>query len=146
MSAMRFRRAVCTAAVVPLLAGLAGCGDSDEDEENEGARSGTACTNLPSADPSATLPSGFPKLEDQVLYEPSKQGSTSIVFGRVDKSDFVAVRDDLVSRLKSAGYTIEGTDQESVEAEAQFDGPHIGTIKVQPLCEGKVYIRYKIEQ
>lgn len=44
-----------------------------------------------------------------------------------------------------AGYTIKGTDQESVEAEAEFEGPHEGTIKVQPLCKDTVEIRYEVE-
>ena len=139
------RRALCTAAAVPLVLGLAACGgSSDSDSENEAAASDT-CATLPSADPAATLPTGYPALSGQVLYEPSKQGSTTIVFGRVEESGFLAVRDELVDKLKSAGYKIEGTDQESVEAEAEFSGPQNGTIKVQPLCKGNVSIRYKFE-
>ena len=141
------RRALCAAVAVPLVVGVAGCGDSDDgSEEQDAGRASTACGSLPSADPAASLPQGFPALTGQVLYEPSKQGSTTIVFGRVAQTDFVAVRDDLVAKLKDAGYKVPGTDQESVEAEAEFDGPHVGTIKVQPLCEGNVSIRYKIEQ
>ena len=142
------RRALSTAAAVPLLVGVAGCGDSDEEaEEREAAgRASAACGALPSADPAASLPPGFPTLDGQVLYEPSKQGSTTIVFGRVAGEDFVGIRDQLTTKLVAAGYTIPGKDQESVEAEAEFDGPHVGTIKVQPLCEGYVYVRYKVEQ
>ena len=141
------RRALCAVTAVPLLLGLAACGgssDGDSDSDSEASAS-DACGTLPSADPAATLPTGFPALGDQVLYEQSKQGSTTIVFGRVDESDFVEVRDELVDKLKAAGYTIDGTDQESVEAEAEFSGPHGGTIKVQPLCKGNVVIRYKFE-
>jgi len=139
------RRALCAAAAVPLLVGLAGCGGSSDSDSDSEASASEACGTLPSADPAATLPSGFPALSDQVLYEPSKQGSTSIVFGRLDESSFVEVRDELVDKLKAAGYKIDGTDQESVEAEAEFSGPQNGTIKVQPLCKGNVSIRYKIE-
>jgi len=139
------RRALCAAAAVPLLVGLAGCGGSSDSDSDSEASASEACGTLPSADPAATLPSGFPALSDQVLYEPSKQGSTSIVFGRLDESSFVEVRDELVGKLKAAGYKIDGTDQESVEAEAEFSGPQNGTIKVQPLCKGNVSIRYKIE-
>ena len=139
------RHALCAAAAVPLLVGLAGCGGSSDSDSDSEASASEACGTLPSADPAATLPSGFPALSDQVLYEPSKQGSTSIVFGRLDESSFVEVRDELVGKLKAAGYKIDGTDQESVEAEAEFSGPQNGTIKVQPLCKGNVSIRYKFE-
>jgi len=127
-------------AAVPLLLALAGCGDDGTGTAKPRA---TPCGALPTADPAATLPSGFPAPQ-QVLFDPATQGKASIVFGLVDDGDFVKVRDDEVDRLKAAGYTIDGTDQESVEAEASFSGPHRGTIKVEPLCEGRVTVRYKI--
>jgi hypothetical protein len=102
------------------------------------------CGTLPTADPTASLPSDFPALAGQVLYEPSTQGKTTIVLAIVNEGDFVAVRDELVAKLKAAGYTIPGTDQESIEAEAEFAGRHDGTVKVEPLCDGFVAIRYKL--
>lgn len=126
-------------AAVGLLVALAACGGSD-------AKDASACGSLPSADPAAALPAGFPT-RDQVLYEHSSQGKTVIVFGLVKGSDFVEVRDDYVSKLKTAGWTVDGTDQEAVEAEAQFSkaGPsRTGTIKVQPFCTGYVSVRYKL--
>jgi hypothetical protein len=91
---------------------------------------------------------GFPELEGAVLYEPSTQGKTVIVYGLLKESDFVKVRDEYAAELKAAGWTIDGTDQESVEAEAQFSkSPPLvnGTIKVQPVetCKGYVTIRFK---
>ena len=145
MKQSSMRRALCATAAVPLLLGLAACGGSSDGDKDSEATASDSCGTLPTADAAAKLPDGFPSLSDQVLYEPSTQGSTSVVFGRVDESDFVEVRDELVDKLKSAGYKIDGTDQESVEAEAEFSGPHTGTIKVQPLCKGNVSIRYKIE-
>ena len=141
------RRLLGTLAAVPLVLGVAACGGSSDgaDEEEASGPGSVACGSLPAADPAAKLPEGFPVLDDQVLYEPSKQGATTIVFARLDTSDFVKVRDELVDKLKAAGYTIDGTDQESVEAEAQFSGKQTGTIKVQPLCKGKVSVRYKVE-
>lgn len=103
------------------------------------------CTSLPPADPAAVLPSDFPVLPGQVLYRPAAQGKTRIVFGRVPGKDFLGLRDDLVATLKSAGYGIESTDQEAVEAEAFFTGPHDGTVKVQRLCADQLEIRYKLE-
>ena len=141
------RRGLAAAALVPLLLGLSACGDSDKDKDSGDAAKGSqACGTLPTADPSATLPAGFPD-RDQALYEPSTQGKTQIVFGLVNESSFVEVRDDYVDKLKSAGWTIDGTDQESVEAEAQFSkhSPALvtGTIKVEPFCKGYVTVRYK---
>jgi hypothetical protein len=143
MRTTHLRRGLAAAALVPLLAGMTACGDSDKDKDEDSTVGQGACTSLPSADPKATLPVSFPALGDQLLYEPSTQGTTKIVYGLLAESDFVEVRDELVDKLKAAGYKIDGTDQESVEAEAEFSGPSRGTIKVQPLCKGHVSIRYK---
>ena len=139
---MRFtvRRALAVSALLPLLA-LSACSDGDA---AIAAGADKPCSALPTADAAAALPTDFPTFPDVVLYEPSSQGKTTIVFGLIAESDFVKVRDAQVATLKTAGYTIEGTDQESVEAEAEFTGAHEGTIKVQPLCAGHVSIRYKI--
>lgn len=134
------RRRPALSAAVPLLLGLTGCAGT-----GNGAGTGAttrACGTLPTADPAATLPAGFPK-RDQVLYGPATQGTTKIVWGLVDESSFLEVRDDFVGRLKTAGYTVDHTDQEAVEADAEFSGPQAGTIKVAPLCKGFVTIRYK---
>lgn len=133
------RRGLAVAALVPLLGGLTACGGSDTEQGKPGTN---ACGTLPTADPAATLPTGFPALGDQVLYKPGTQGATKIVFALLGASSFVEVRDELVEKLKGAGYTIVGTDQESVEAEAEFSGKNEGTIKVEPLCKGYVTIRY----
>jgi hypothetical protein len=146
MSTTTLRRGLAVAALVPLLVGLSACGDDDKDSDSTGGVGTEACKTLPSADPKASLPAGFPSLSDQVLYEPSTQGATKIIFALLDESDFVEVRDEIVEKLKDAGYTIEGTDQESVEAEAEFSGKQEGTVKVQPYCKGHVSIRYKFNQ
>jgi len=114
-----------------------------------GSSKGASCSGLPRADPAAAMPPGLPPVDGQVLYEPSLLGKTHIVFGLVHRKDFVGLRDDYVTKLKAAGWRIDGTDQESVEAEAQFSkNPPLvaGTIKVQPVrtCPGYVTIRYKL--
>jgi len=136
------RRGLAAAALVPLLAGLTACGD---DKKDTGAAPGSqACPTLPTANPAAKLPAELPA-RDQVLYEPSTQGKTEIVFGLVDESNFVEVRDDYVEKLTAAGWKIDGTDQESVEAEAQFSkGSTTGSIKVEPYCKGYVTVRYRV--
>lgn len=131
------------AALAPALAGLTACSDGDKDADKDASAAKDSCGTLPTADPAAKLPAGFPALGDQVLYEPSSQGKTQVVYALLDESSFVEVRDELVDKLKAAGYTVPGTDQESVEAEAEFEGAQNGTIKVEPLCKGYVTIRYK---
>ncbi|MDP3712605.1 MAG: hypothetical protein Q8R60_08995 [Mycobacteriales bacterium] len=121
---------------------LAGCGGGATTPQ---ADPGVPCTSLPPADPAAVLPTGFPALADQVLYAPASQGATRIVFGRVPGTDFLALRDDLVARLTAAGFRIESTDQEAVEAEAFFTGPVEGTVKVQRLCAEQLEVRYKLD-
>jgi hypothetical protein len=143
MSTSPWRRGMACAALVPLLAGVSACSSKSTPKADA-----HACGALPTADPAAKLPPGFPN-RDQVLYEPSVQGKTTIVYGLVDESSFLEVRDDYVTKLKAAGWTIDGTDQESVEAEAQFSKPSplmTGTVKIQPLCKGYVTIRYKLNQ
>src|SRR5438067_2098343 len=138
-----WKRALAIAALAPALAGLTACSDGDKDKDGDTSSASKSCGTLPTADPAAALPVGFPALGDQVLYEPSTQGKTQIVYALLDESSFVEVRDELVTKLKAAGYTVPGTDQESVEAEAEFEGKQDGTIKVEPLCKGYVTIRYK---
>lgn len=144
MDTRNLRRGLALAALVPLLTGLTACSDNKKDADAGSGSAATAkCGTLPTADPAAKLPVGFPALGGQVLYEPSTQGKTQIVYGLLDESNFLDVRDELVTKLKAAGYTIPGTDQESIEAEAEFTGKQEGTIKVQPLCKGNITIRYK---
>lgn len=102
------------------------------------------CTSLPPSDPDASLPQGFPQLPDQVLYGQASQGATTIVFGRVEGDDFEALRDELASQLEAAGYTLDGTDQEAVEAEAHFSQPREGSVRVKQLCEGVLEVRYRL--
>lgn len=112
------------------------------------------CTSLPAADPSASLPAGFPQLPDQVLYGAASQGATRIVFGRVPGDDFEALRDQLAGALEDAGYALDGTDQEAVEAEAHFrttasrrgtgSQPIEGSVRVKQLCQDVLEVRYRL--
>jgi hypothetical protein len=102
------------------------------------------CAELPPADSTVTLPEGFPAPEGQVLYEQASQGSTRIVFGRLPGDDVVAARDRVASALESAGYALEGTDQEAVEAEVHFRQPLDGTVRVTRLCVGQLQLRYRL--
>ena len=129
------------AALVLLLA-LTACGSGAPATPPQDAAA--PCTSLPAADPSASLPPGFPALPDQVLYGAASQGSTRILFGRVSGESFVDLRDRLAANLEAAGYTLDGTDQEAVEAEAHFSQPTEGSVRVKQLCEGVLEVRYRL--
>lgn len=125
-----------------LAALLAGCGGATSTAPEP--RAAAPCNTLPAADPAATLPADFPALSGQVLYGPASQGATRIVFGRVEGDDFVALRDRLAADLESAGYALDGTDQEAVEAEAHFSAPREGSVRVTQLCQGVLEVRYRL--
>lgn len=152
MTTTAWRRGLAAAALVPLLAGLTACSSDDKKDKDAGEKptvGAGACGALPTADPQATLPEGITSVDGTILYEPSKQGSTVIVFGLVPDDNFASVRDELVNKLLDKGWKIDGTDQESVEAEAQFSKAaplRTGTIKVQPLCKGYSTVRFKLNQ
>ena len=129
-------------AALVLLLGLTACGSGAPAVAPQDAAA--PCTSLPAADPAATLPDGFPTLPDQVLYGAAAQGSTRILFGRVEGDSFVDLRDRLAADLEDAGYTLDGTDQEAVEAEAHFSQPTEGSVRVKQLCEGVLEVRYRL--
>jgi hypothetical protein len=131
------------AAVVLVLA-LAGCGGGSASSVPAQQGAAEPCSALPPADPAATLPDDFPEVPGQVLYGPASQGATTIVFGHVPGEDFVALRDQLAVDLEAAGYALDGTDQEAVEAEAHFSAPREGSVRVQQLCEGVLEVRYRL--
>jgi hypothetical protein len=128
-------------ASVVLLLALTACGSGEQLPVQDAA---APCTSLPAADPAASLPEGFPQLPGQVLYGPASQGATTIVFGRVEGDDFKATRDELAAQLEQAGYALDGTDQEAVEAEAHFSAPREGSVRVKQLCAGVLEVRYRL--
>ena len=128
------------AAALLLLLALTACGSAEPVARDTAA----PCPSLPAADPAAALPDGFPRLPDQVLYGAASQGATRIVFGRVPGEDFAALRDELATALEDAGYRIDGTDQEAVEAEAHFSQPIEGSVRVKQLCAGVLEVRYRL--
>lgn len=135
--------------LVPLLLVLAACSGGSSEQAAPRRPADLACTSvlLPSADLSAKMPEGLPPIDGQTLILPSVQGKTHIVFAHLPTADFVKVRDDYVEQLRAAGWTIDGTDQESVEAEAQFSKtpPLIaGSVRVAPLCKGHVSVRFRL--
>ena len=142
------RRALCTAAALPLIVGLAACGgSSDGDNEEEGTSSGVSCDGLlKPADAKADLPADLPRPDGAVFYELQAQGETKRYFARVEGEDFVKARDDLKAQFESKGLKILGTDQEEVEAEFEFETAtgDEGSVQVINLCKDNLRIRWRV--
>lgn len=141
------RKALAALAALPLLLGVAAC--SEEDKAGAARVAAAPCPDgLDTARAAEELPPDFPGVSGSRLYRFDSQGKTKIWYATLDggTDDLVPVRDRIVDGLKSKGYDIEGTDQEQgAEAEAEFKGPHEGTVRTRPLCDGHVEIRYKLE-
>lgn len=131
---------------VPLIAAMllvAGCGGGPPTAQ----RQETPCAEDTPVG-AAPLPSGLTLPPDQKLLRVAKQGKTSVVFASTDggPDDLVAIRDRVLGQLAASGSTVVGTDQEpGAEAEAEVGGTFDGTLRVTPLCAGRVEVRYKVE-
>ena len=91
---------------------------------------------------------GLPGTAGATVLKVDAQGRTVVAFVKVrgSRDDIVAMRDTVLRDLAPAGYTVAGRDQEpGYEAEAELAGTHEGTVKVSPLCEGLLEVRYKID-
>ena len=148
MRRLSMRRALCVAAAVPLIVGVAGCGGSSGGEEgDEGSSAGVSCDGLlKDANASAALPADLPKPDGAVFYEVQTQGSTKRYFAHVEGEDFVKARDDLKAQFESKGLKVLGTDQEEVEAEFEFQSAagEEGSVQVVPLCKDNLRIRWRV--
>lgn len=144
---VRGRKWLVTAAVLPLVS-IAACSGG---QANSAAGAGTLAPcrdGLDRDSASEQLPPDFPSLSGSRLYRFGSIGRTRVWFATVvgGSGEVVPVRDRVVAGLRENGYDIVDTDQErDAEAEAQFRGPHEGTVRVRPLCRGRVEVRYKLE-
>ena len=140
-------RVVAAVVVLPLVVGVAAC--SDKDKENAKRAAGAPCPTSLSGTASDQLPSDVPAPAGASSpYLSSSQGATKVWFFAIDGTpdQLPSLRDGYDQLLQSKGYKIKGTDQEEgAEAESDFSGPHDGTTNFQPLCQGKVNFRLKLE-
>ena len=147
------RKPLIAVVVVVALAGVAGGGFAVFEHFERGglaAKSENACGDRakPDADAPVALPLGLPLTEGETVLRVATQGATTVAFASEPggREDIVAVRDKVLADLATAGYTVVDTDQEpGYEAEAELGGTHPGSVKVSPLCEGLLEVRYKIE-
>jgi hypothetical protein len=139
-----FRRWLVPSAMAPLVL-LAACGGSS-DGESGNANAACDSTVKPPADPAAKPPSDIPSPSGVTWYEVETAGATKAYFGYVSGDTVAVTRDEIRSQLESAGYEIEGTDEEdNAEAEAEFKGAHDGSLQVIPLCQNTLRVRYRLE-
>jgi len=144
---------VALVAVLALLA-IGGIGFALFERHERGGLAATsehACAgrDQPAAGAPAELPLGLPATAGETVLSTAEQGRTLVAFASLPggRDDIVAVRDRVLTDLGTAGYEVVGTDQEpGYEAEAELAGTHEGTLKVSPLCEGLLEVRYKIDR
>lgn len=118
------------------------------DEPASGAAN-LACGTLTQADPAAAakLPAGFPTVDHFVPTFSGAEGATVLVRGAVPGTppQIPAIRDAGFAKIKAAGYTVTGQDQEiGFEADGDFTGPHPGNINVKTLCQGYLVVTYTL--
>jgi len=144
---------VALVAVLALLA-VGGIGFALFERHERGglaSKSEQACggRDVPAAGAPAELPLGLPGTEGETVLSTAEQGRTLVAFAKIagGRDDIVSTRDRILTDLGTAGYTVVGTDQEpGYEAEAELGGTHEGTLKVSPLCEALLEVRYKIDR
>ena len=139
------RRRLLAAVAVPVSLVATACGGSSSGGGTPAAAS-SPCS-LPAADASAALPSGFPTPAGATFYQLSTQGKTKIYFAYMAGSDVVATRDAIKAQLVTAGFKINGTDQEdNTEAELDADSSaHGGTLQVIHFCSGQLRLRFSLD-
>lgn len=135
------------AAGVALLVALAiaGCevGAADDSSAPPAAvaTSGRACSGVAKTAEPGAVPRGFPKSPDLVFFRVQKQGKTFYHLGHIGGSGVVEARDRLADDLRKAGFTVGAGDSEgNFEADTEFSGPREGSLRVTPLCEGRLQI------
>ena len=107
---------------------------------------GKPCGGLDVVKGTPTLPDGFTLPPGERLLDVQTQGKTRIVYASTDgkRDDIVSVRNEVAAALTGDGYRVTHTDQEpTFEAEATVTKNGTDdSIQVQPLCNGRLRVRY----
>lgn len=128
-------------------AGLAGCGP--DHPQHIPRASAAPCPALIGETADKQPPFDVPRPADgKAAYADLLQGKTKYFYFALPggPGTLSAYRDDYDSRLKSAGYAIEATDQQSgSDAESQFHGKtHDGSTRWRSLCRDHVQLRLEL--
>lgn len=142
-------RIVVPALLTSLVLVVSACGGSDKDKQEATSAANAACGSDITQTAATQLPSDVPAPSGaSSAYEYFAQGATKVWYFALsgDPSQLASQRDSYDQTLQSAGYKIEGTDQEeNAEAESEFSGAHDGTTNFRPLCKGKNVLRVKLD-
>jgi hypothetical protein len=93
------------------------------------------------------LPSTLTLPTKEKLLSVTTQGKTTLVIASVPgtRAEVVKIRDAVVNELATQGFTKKGSDQEpGYEAEAQLTGKADASLRVRPLCSGRIELRYTV--
>lgn len=105
------------------------------------------CGSLDTPSGSGLVPTGFALPAGEKALRVQTQGKTTLFVASTagSREDVVEVRDAVVADLQRQGFSLAGTDQEpGYEAEAQLAGKADASVKVRPLCEGRLEVRYTV--
>ena len=141
-------KVVIAVVVVGVVAGLGFFLFERHERSGIAADANQDCGTLDTPAAGVAVPAGLTLPPDQKLLRVQTQGRTTVAFTSTagGRDDIVAVRDRVLDLLKGRGFKVTGTDQEpGYEAEAELSGVVDGTLRVKPLCTGRLEIRYKIE-
>lgn len=142
------RRALTGLFALALLAGLAGWLLAPDGRREVRAQAQQPCGRLDSSDGGVRLPRGLTLPESQRRLRMQTEGQASVLVASTAGApeDIVRVRDTVLDHLRGAGFTVKGTVQQpGHEAAGEVAGPFTGTVRVRPLCAGRLEIRYQVQ-
>jgi hypothetical protein len=106
-----------------------------------------SCGSLDTPETAVALPPGITLPQGLKLLRVVTQGKTVLVVTsrEGERADVVKVRDEILTQLTATGFTKKGTDQEpGYEAEAQLGGRADASLRVRPLCTGRLEVRLTV--
>jgi hypothetical protein len=159
-------RMILRATIAALILTSCGSGSAPRPADTAGtATSGSVTdTDAPSAGPASAacgdeitprpgvaqkIPSGVPIIDGWAATAAITQGKTLALRGAVKggPDDIIDVRDAAIKKLTASGFGKAGSDGEpGFEADADFTGPHAGSINVKALCRDYLVVTYTFEQ
>jgi len=122
---------------------LSGCGNKGETSSDVGA-SGDCPAPSPALAQLPTLPEKFPVPDKVTFTETKMAGPSTIVEGYWD-GDLTDAFNAWKAAFPAAGYTVTREEQESADAEVNFDGSGSnGQVKLETECSARTTVKITI--